>query len=82
MSPAPPVIDASASLMEAAYRMHTENARRLVVVSSEKVVGVIREQDLFFEMENILSSIKFSRPQYIQAAFNPKITADEKGAEL
>lgn len=55
MSPAPPVIDDSASLMEAAYRMHTENARRLVVVSSEKVVGVIREQDLFFEMERILS---------------------------
>lgn len=56
MSPAPPVIDASASLMEAAYRMHTENARRLVVVSSGKVVGVLREQDLFFEMEKILSS--------------------------
>ena len=56
MSPAPPVIDDSASLMEAAYRMHTENARRLVVVSSDIVVGVIREQDLFFEMEKILSS--------------------------
>ncbi len=56
MSPAPPVIDGAASLMEAAYRMHTENARRLVVVSSDKVVGVIREQDLFFEMENILSA--------------------------
>ena len=55
MSPAPPTIEASASLMEAAYRMNSEKARRLVVVSSGKVVGVIREQDLFFEMENILS---------------------------
>lgn len=56
MSPAPPVIDAGASLMEAAYRMQSENVRRLVVKSSGKVVGVIREQDLFFEMEQILSS--------------------------
>ena len=55
MSPAPPTIDASASLMEAAYRMNSEKARRLVVVSSGKVVGVIREQDLFFEMERVLS---------------------------
>lgn len=55
MSPAPPTIEASASLMEATYRMNSEKARRLVVVSSGKVVGVIREQDLFFEMENILS---------------------------
>lgn len=55
MSQAPPTIDASASLMQAAYRMNSEKARRLVVVSSGKVVGVIREQDLFFEMERILS---------------------------
>jgi len=30
------------------------NARRLVVEIEGKVVGVIREQDLFFEMEKIL----------------------------
>lgn len=56
MSPAPPVIDAAASLMEAACRMDAENVRRLVVESSGTVVGVIREQDLFFEMESVLSS--------------------------
>jgi CheY-like chemotaxis protein len=56
MSPAPPVIDAAASLMEAAYRMDVESVRRLVVQSSNKVVGVIREQDLFFEMESVLSN--------------------------
>ena len=55
MSPAPPSIDAAASLMEAAYRMHNEGARRLVVVADDSVVGVIREQDLFFEMEAVLS---------------------------
>ena len=32
------------------------NARRLVVEVSGKVAGVIREQDLFFEMEKILSA--------------------------
>jgi predicted transcriptional regulator len=40
--------------MEAAHMMVTNNVRRLVVVSSGEVVGVIREQDLFFEMEKIL----------------------------
>ncbi len=54
MSPAPLAIDGTASLMEAAYMMLTNNARRLAVVLSGKVVGVIREQDLFFEMERIL----------------------------
>ena len=28
--------------------------RRLCVISKDKVVGVIREQDLFFAMERIL----------------------------
>ncbi len=56
MSPPPPAIDAQASLMEAAFRMYSENVRRLVVVSADKPVGVIREQDLFFEMERVLSA--------------------------
>jgi CBS domain-containing protein len=54
MSPAPLTIEGTASLMEAAYMMIKNNARRLVVEVSEKVAGVIREQDLFFEMEKIL----------------------------
>jgi signal-transduction protein with cAMP-binding, CBS, and nucleotidyltransferase domain len=40
--------------MEAAYMMMKNNARRLVVKTAGKVIGVIREQDLFFEMEKIL----------------------------
>jgi len=54
MSPAPLTIDAESNLMDAAYTMVVKNVRRLVVVSSGEVVGVIREQDLFFEMEKIL----------------------------
>ncbi|UCH22256.1 MAG: response regulator [Deltaproteobacteria bacterium] len=54
MSPAPITIDGKASLMEAAYMMLENKVRRLAVVVSGEVVGVIREQDLFFEMERIL----------------------------
>ena len=54
MSPAPLTIEGTASLMKAAYLMMKNNARRLVVEIAGKVAGVIREQDLFFEMEKIL----------------------------
>ena len=54
MSPAPLTVDSQASLMEAAYLMLENNVRRLVVMLAGKVIGVIREQDLFFEMEKIL----------------------------
>ncbi|KPK21151.1 MAG: histidine kinase [Nitrospira bacterium SG8_3] len=54
MSPAPLLIDAESNLMEVAYIMVQNNVRRLVVVTSGQVVGVIREQDLFFEMEKII----------------------------
>jgi len=54
MSPAPYTIDAEANLMEAAYTMIYQNKRRLAVMDSGEVIGVIREQDLFFEIEKIL----------------------------
>jgi len=53
MSPPPPTIDENANLMEAAYAMVKDQARRLAVVRGSQVVGVIREQDLFFEMERL-----------------------------
>jgi DNA-binding response OmpR family regulator len=56
MSPAPYDIDATASLMEATYLMIENGVRRLIVKSGGKVVGIIREQDLFFEMEKMLRS--------------------------
>ena len=55
MSPAPLSIPESANLMEAAYMMIHSKLRRLLVTGNDKVVGVIREQDLFFEMKRILS---------------------------
>jgi len=54
MSPAPLTIDAGANLMEAAHIMIKNNERRLAVIQSGDVVGVIREQDLFFEIDRIL----------------------------
>jgi CheY-like chemotaxis protein len=54
MSPAPVTIDGDANLIEAAYVMVTNKARRMAVLQEQQVVGVIREQDLFFEMERIL----------------------------
>jgi CBS domain-containing protein len=54
ISPVPLTIEGTAGLMEAAYMMIKNNTRRLVVETAGNVVGVIREQDLFFEMEKIL----------------------------
>jgi len=56
MSPAPLTVKADANLMEAAYTMFTEKVRRLAVTKEGKVVGIVREQELFFEMERILRS--------------------------
>jgi len=54
MSPAPRTIAAGANLMEAAYTMLQEDHRRLLVMEGGQTVGVLREQDLFFEMERLL----------------------------
>ncbi|GAB6144835.1 response regulator [Desulfocicer niacini] len=55
MSPSPASIDGKANLMEAAYLMLEANQRRLIVSLSGKTVGIIREQELFFEMERIIN---------------------------
>ena len=54
MTPAPRTIDGRASLMEAVCAMVNNNLRRLVVMLEDRAVGVLREQDLFFEMERAL----------------------------
>lgn len=54
MNPAPITIDAEATLLEAAHRMLELKVRRLLVQDNGKTVGVIREQDLFFEMAMII----------------------------
>jgi DNA-binding response OmpR family regulator len=53
MSEAPPTIDVNATLMEAASRLLSMNVRRLLVMEGARAVGVLREQDLFFEIANI-----------------------------
>jgi CBS domain-containing protein len=63
MSPAPPAIAADATLMEAAYVMVQRGARRLVVEQGGRAVGVIREQELFFEMDRILGRGREENPQ-------------------
>ena len=55
MSPAPYSIDKDASLMEATHMMVRYQVRRLVVLENGGVIGVVREQDLFFEMEELLN---------------------------
>jgi CBS domain-containing protein len=54
MSPVPPDIAADASLMEAAYMLVQQGARRLVVTRHGGIVGIVREQELFFEIDRIL----------------------------
>lgn len=54
MSPTPPKVRADASLLEAAYILIKHDERRLIVTQGEDVVGVIREQDLFYEMDRLL----------------------------
>lgn len=55
MSPRPPAVDENTNLMELVDRMYTTGIRRLVVTdANERVVGVVREQEIFFEMADIL----------------------------
>ena len=54
MSPVPHDIAADASLMEAAYQMVQKGARRLVVTRHGGIVGIIREQELCFEIDRLL----------------------------
>ena len=54
MSDAPLSVDENANLMDIANFLFTERSRRLVVMRQGKVVGVVREQEIFFEMAKIL----------------------------
>ncbi len=54
MSPPPLSIDSGKNLMEAAYLMVQHKERRLLVITDTAIAGVIREQDLFFEIDKIL----------------------------
>jgi len=54
MSESPPSVSEDTNLMELADLMFSQRLRRLVVVRAGEVVGVVREQELFFEMVRII----------------------------
>ncbi len=58
MSEAPLEVREDANLMEVANLLYTEKRRRMAVMRKKKVVGVVREQELFFEMVRILTGPK------------------------
>ena len=59
MSAAPPMIRPHDNLMTAVNRILSLNVRRLLVIDQTgKVVGVVREQDLFFEISRTLHAHK------------------------
>lgn len=55
MSDSPPVIEASANLMEIAETMFSQRARRLAVARNGQIVGVVREQEVFFEIARVIA---------------------------
>lgn len=54
MSDTPPMVDSKTNLMELADLMFSQGVRRVAVIRDKKVVGVVREQELFFEMADII----------------------------
>jgi CheY-like chemotaxis protein len=53
MSDPPLTVDKNANLMEVADILYTRNARRLGVTETGKIVGIVREQEIFFEIARI-----------------------------
>ncbi len=54
MSEAPPAIDEDANLMEVADMLYTLKARRVCITRKGRVVGIVREQEIFFEITRIV----------------------------
>lgn len=58
MNNRPPLVDHDANLMEAANLMCEENRRRVAVMDQGRVVGVVREQEIFYEIARVMLSGK------------------------
>ncbi|PIE69432.1 MAG: response regulator [Deltaproteobacteria bacterium] len=54
MRESPPRVPHNANLMEVADVMYSEHRRRVLVQEDGQVIGVIREQELFYEMSKII----------------------------
>lgn len=50
MNPRPPVVGHEASLMQVAHLLCEENRRRVAVEKEGRIIGVVREQELFHEI--------------------------------
>ena len=56
MSDTLPVIEGNSNLMDVANTMVTLPARRMLVQANGKDVGIVREQELFYEIAKIISA--------------------------
>lgn len=54
MSDRPPAVEQDTNLMEVANLMFASQVRRMVVSDGDKIIGVVREQEIFFEIANII----------------------------
>ena len=54
MNPRPPVVDSDANLMQVADLLYHENRRRVAVRRDGRIVGVVREQELFHEISRLV----------------------------
>ncbi|GAU09237.1 CBS domain-containing protein [Desulfoplanes formicivorans] len=54
MRECPPVVNEEANLMEVADTMYTQRRRRVMVEDGQQIIGVIREQELFYEISKII----------------------------
>ena len=54
MNPRPPVVDSEANLLQVAHLLCEENRRRVVVQRGGRIVGVVREQELFREISRLM----------------------------
>jgi len=54
MSESPIRVEHNTNLMEVADLMFTSQIRRMLVTDKEKIIGVVREQEIFFEIANII----------------------------
>lgn len=61
MNPRPPVVPATANLAHVAHLLCMENRRRVAVEHDGRIVGVVREQELFHELSRQMLGTDLSR---------------------
>lgn len=58
MNPRPPVVDVTATLTHVVHLLCVENRRRVAVEHAGRIIGVVREQELFHELSRLMLSQK------------------------